>query len=278
MRRGGLVAWLLVTSFVAGACGGEPSTPPAREGPQEPPAISESPYTLDGLLAQGEEVTFKGGFGDTLEGRLFGQGDVGVVLAHGYSPEGGQGDWLPVGPALAERGYAALTFNFTGFCPEDGGLPAGCSGGKEAPTQTWRDIEPAVDFLRGRGAQDVFVVGSSMGGQAALTAAARTDVEIAGVVAMAAPREAPPEFPQNMNLTDEIIQAVDEPKLFVAGEGDGQAAADAEAMHDLASEPKDVVILDSPFHGLELITRAEPNVSTEAMAALLAFLGANGSA
>jgi pimeloyl-ACP methyl ester carboxylesterase len=266
-----VLVFFVAVSLAAAACGSQPTEGPPEPSP-EPQAISESPYSLEALLAEGEEVTFEGGFGDTLEGRLFGQGDVGVVLAHGYSPEGGQADWLPVATALADRGYTALTFNFTGFCPEDGGLPAGCSAGKEASTETWRDIEPAVDFLRSRGAETVFVVGSSMGGQAALHATARTDVEVAGVVAMAAPREAPPEFPQTMNVTDEIIEGIDEPTLFIAGEGDGEAAQDATAMHELAAEPTELAVLDSDAHGLELITRAEPPVSIEAFDLVVGFI------
>lgn len=280
VTRLGLVAALL-GALLVGCSDREPSAAGASPTPERTdtsiPVVETLPnpteQAIKALTADSERVRFKGGKGDVLEGRLFGDGDVGIVLAHGYSPEGGQYDWFPVAAVLAAEGYSALTFNFTGFCPRAHGLGAvGCSGGKENATETWRDIEPAVGFLHDNGVATVFVVGSSMGGLAALNSAARSDLEVAGVVAMGVPREPPPEFPQNRNLTDEIVGAVDEPKLFMAGSTDDDIAVAAEAMFDVASEPKELAILESPAHGSDLIVRAPADISAEAMSLLIGFI------
>lgn len=54
--------------------------------------------------------------GVRIEGRLFGKGDVGVVLAHG-NVEGGQASWFSFPRILSDDGYRVLTVNLRGFCP-----------------------------------------------------------------------------------------------------------------------------------------------------------------
>ena len=63
-----------------------------------------------------EPVTFSTNDGVAIEGRLFGEGDVAVVLAHG-SFDSGQGSWVPYARTLAAEGYRVLTLNLRGYCP-----------------------------------------------------------------------------------------------------------------------------------------------------------------
>lgn len=282
--RSTLVA-LLLTGLLFG-CGTDESPTTRSSQPDASPSSTPLPTisllkapsekSAAELIADSEEVSFTGGKGDQLTGRLYGDGDVGIVLAHGADPEAGQYDWLPVASALASMGYSVLTFNFTGFCPADHGLKSvGCSKGKLAPTETWRDIEPAVDFLREQGPETIFVFGSSMGGMATMHSAARTEVEVSGVVTLGAPDKAPPEFPQTMNLTDDIVEAVDEPKLFMAGSGDDGTPANAENMFKVASEQKKLEILDSSAHGSDLLIRSTPEISEKALSLLVDFVQEN---
>jgi predicted alpha/beta-hydrolase family hydrolase len=272
----GLLAVILVS------CDGPSGTGEPSTEEQEPsiPEIGVLSFPTDDSVADlvegSKEVRFEGGSGDVLEGRLFGDGDVGVVLAHGYNPVAGQYDWFPVASALAAEGYSALTFNFTGFCPAAQGVKAlGCSKGKEEATETWRDIEPAVAFLRDSGVDVVYAIGSSMGGMAVLNSASRTDVDVAGVLTMGSPRKAPPGFPSTMDVTDQIVRGVDQPKFIMAGKRDPGIAGGARAMFKVASQPKEIAILDTPAHGSDMIVRAPAEISTEAMTMLLGFIGGN---
>jgi dienelactone hydrolase len=110
----------------------------------------------------------------------------------------------------------------------------------------WRDVVAAAEALRSRGARRVVVVGASMGGTAALVAASRTELD--GVVTLSAPSTfmgiaAPPE----------VLGAVDEPKLFIAADGDGQAAITAQDFYVRASGAKRVEIVTGSDHGTELL-------------------------
>ena len=91
-----------------------------------------------------ESVRFRGAGGVRLEGRVFGSGDVGVVLGH--MRPGDQSQWLGFAALLADRGYMVLTYDRRGVCP---GGELGCSGGQVSDSG-WEDLAYAVD-LRGYG-------------------------------------------------------------------------------------------------------------------------------
>src|SRR5918999_1501980 len=97
----------------------------------------------------------------------------------------------------------------------------------------WRDVIAAASRLRARGAESIMLVGASMGGTASLIAASRTDVN--GIVTLSAPTTfmglaAPPE----------VLAAIDEPKLFLAAEGDGSASESDMALYEGSSGAKRV--------------------------------------
>lgn len=73
-----------------------------------------------------EPLHIRGDGGVRLEGRLFGSGAVGVVLAH--MGGGDQSQWLEMAGLLATNGYLVLTFNRRGSCP---GGELGCSEGND---------------------------------------------------------------------------------------------------------------------------------------------------
>jgi predicted alpha/beta-hydrolase family hydrolase len=267
--RARLMATVGFALLIATSCDGTPTRrepPPTRStasavtptSEPSPQADAGSPLgpTLEEVLAVSQEIAFRANDGEELEGRLFGEGDIGVVLAHGADVVG-QATWFPFAPVLARRGYGVLTFNFRGFC---GGGAAGCSGFDLSIANNWRDVAAAVDFLRAEGSETVFVIGASMGGIASLTATSMPEVDVAGVVSMASPQWPSRYYgtPPEADITAAVLRRIEEPKLFVAGEDDvmgGVAfAREAESMYGSAKEPKQLALLPSHLHSSALIT------------------------
>lgn len=216
MRRAAVAA--CIAALAATACAGGPETSPP------------------------EVVRFTTEDGVDLAGDLRGEGQTGVVLAHMFPAD--RTSWDDFASLLAGEGFMALNFDFRGY---------GDSEGTKDIAEIWRDILAAVETLRGRGAQRVVVIGASMGGSAALVAAARTQLD--GVVTLSAPSTfmglvAPPE----------VVQAVDEPKLFIAAQGDEQAAATAQAFYTQASGAKRVEIVTGDDHGTDLLGGGQAEV------------------
>ncbi|HEX2032385.1 MAG TPA: alpha/beta fold hydrolase [Actinomycetota bacterium] len=212
MRRA-VAAWSAVV-ILLGACGGAPE-------PEAPP---------------GRVVRFTTDDGVRLTGELRGRGTTGVILSHMFPTD--RASWAAFADVLADEGYLALTFDFRGY---------GDSEGERAIPDIWRDVLAAIEFLRGRGAGRVVLIGASMGGTASLVAAAREDV--AGVVSLSGASTfmgllAPPE----------ALRAITEPKLFVAAEGDGSAAGTAQQFYANSPPPKRVEIVTGDDHGTDLLT------------------------
>ena len=110
-----------------GASGSSGPEPSSSVSPS-PQATSEFPaFTGSEALAMSDPVRFRGAGGVRLEGRVFGSGDVGVVLGH--MRPGDQSQWFGFATLLADRGYLALTYDRRGVCP----------GGR--PRMLWRERE-----------------------------------------------------------------------------------------------------------------------------------------
>lgn len=198
-------------------------------------------------------MTFTATGGAELEGRLFeAEGaTAGVVLAHMQPAD--QTSWFDYAETLADDGYRTLTFNFRGYCP---GGDAGCSSGRTDPSLAWRDVQAAVRFLRSTGVARIGVIGASLGGTAALVAAAQPSSRVGAVATLSAPVSI-----AGLVATPETLVAVTSAKLFVAGNGDATAAADAQSLYDLSVPPKRVEILPSEDHGTDLLEGNQgPNV------------------
>jgi dienelactone hydrolase len=210
-------------------------------------------------------VTFPSAGGVELAGRLFeAEGpSAGVVLAHMRPAD--QRSWYGFADTLADEGYRALTFNFRGYCP---GGEGGCSSGETDVSSLWRDVLAAVRYLRSTGVARIAVIGASMGGTAALVAATQPEARVGPVATLSAPASI-----DGLAVTPETLIAVTSAKLFVAGNGDAAAAADAQAMYDGSVPPKRVEIVPSEDHGTDLLEGNQgPNVRQLLLAWLAAFL------
>jgi dienelactone hydrolase len=247
----------VVALVVLTACGVSASDRPTISGAAatvSPPVSAESRSSGSAARpSQGEggfePITFSTSDGIAIEGRLFGEGEVAVVLAHG-SFESGQESWASYARTLAAEGYLVLTLNLRGYCPGGGG---GCSGGARNPPETWRDVVAAADAVQKRGAARVFLMGASLGARSCLWAASRPNVTVAGVIGVSTPQKAAGSFSPGYDFTPDVVAAIEEPKLLLAGDQDEGIAADAQAMLRWATEPKYLTVLPTAAHGPDLV-------------------------
>jgi pimeloyl-ACP methyl ester carboxylesterase len=235
-------------------------------------------------------VAFPGAGEVRLEGRLFGRGRTGVVLAHGVwiggvegtdSPDQGQVVWFDLAAALADAGHLALTYNLPGHCP---GGPGGCSRppASSSSGDAWRHLIAAVAFMEGRGVERIVLVGADIGAQAVVYAAPRLGARIDGIVTLSAI-----EFGFGYDLTEPLVRRIDGSKLFVSGRDDRlstQSPGTAEHLYAWASEPKQLEMLPTERHGSDLVdhtpvySNTEPEVVQRATDLILSFLDRLGSA
>lgn len=213
---------------------------------------------------RGGELWFRAADGTRLVGHRFGGERPGrrtaVVLAH--MSEGDLCSWLPYARSLAAKGFFVFPFDFRGH---------GSSEGRESHRRSPADVAAAVRAVRSLGARKVVVVGASLGGIAAVTAAPGIRPALAGVVAVSAPRAIAGEL-------DALPAAgrLAVPTLYVAAEGDRSPpydfAADARVLYDVtATSAKRLELVPGALHGTFLVMG-----SAAVRTMLLGFLRAPG--
>jgi predicted alpha/beta-hydrolase family hydrolase len=256
---------LAVILVMAAACGRQAEPPPgtAPEASPSPSPEATSAFTeltTEELVAMSEPVGFRTDDGLRIEGRVFGDGDTGVVLSH--MSGGDQTQWWPLAGTLADEGYLTLTYNRRGSCPEG---DAGCSDDGEE-FSGWRDVVAAVGFLRDEGADGVVIGGASVGASESMYVAEEGLADVDGVVWVAGV-----DFYGDTTLVDGL-SAVREPKLFLAGKDDDDLGELAAEMQRVAPPPKDLVLLDTGEHGTDILSYDPPEVTDAFRRAVLDFL------
>jgi pimeloyl-ACP methyl ester carboxylesterase len=245
-------------------CSGEPSgthTSASLSPTVSPDATSRFPeLSEDELLAMSRPISVRGQDGVRLEGRLFGSGEVGVVLAH-MGASGDQSQWLGLAGVLAERGYRVLTFDRRGSCP---GGDLGCSGGRN-DGGGWRDLAFLVERLREAGARTVVVGGASLGAMESLYALSR-GLDADGLIWVSGV-----DLYQGVPVGDQVDD-VTVPKLFIAGAFDDEPADLQRVFERTAPRPTQVVTLDTGEHGTDILDYAPPPIADEFREEVLEFL------
>ncbi len=200
-----------------------------------------------------QKVTFQSTDGLGISGRIYGDGDTAVVLAHMFPAD--QGSWNQFARELADEGYVVLTFDFRGY---------GDSQGSKEISEIDRDLEGAVDYMRERGAHFFFLIGASMGGTASIKVAARRPVS--GVVGLSAAAEF-----RGLEALEDAGQ-VDVPKLFITSQDDRTARLSVEALDGSSPGESEVLIIDGADHGTDMLKGSEGQRVKEA---ILSFLERN---
>ena len=109
------------------------------------------------------------------------------------------------------------------------------------------DVHAAAAKLRALGARKLVLIGASMGGTAVLSAAADLDPKPTAVVSLSGPASF--DF---MSALD-AVPTLTMPKLFVVGSGDAQFADDARDLYRRAHGPKQLVVVQTADHGVDLL-------------------------
>lgn len=177
--------------------------------------------------------------GLTLQGTIFGEGEVGVILAHMGLGSTDQKSWQPFAKELANLGYTALAFDFRG---------RGVSQGPFISSNLKLDVDAAVALLKDRGVKKVVCIGASMGGTACLRSV--IDNHLDGLVMIASPFSlGTPTYTSPYEL-----EMLTTPSLFITATGDQYSnEIDMKVMAAKVAGPSDLVIYDGVSeHGTDL--------------------------
>lgn len=192
-------------------------------------------------IAQDEfrEVSFETSDGGRVFANLYGTGEHAVVLAHGaaFNKE----SWHPLALRLLKERHRVLAIDFRGY----GKSKAGTEG-----RALDLDVLAAIKFLQDAGAKRVSVLGGSMGGGAAATAAQKTKPgQIDRLILLAA---VPVETPERIQGN----------KLFIVARGD-RLRPRVEQQFATAKEPKKLVILEGDAHAQNIFKTEQADALTK---------------
>jgi pimeloyl-ACP methyl ester carboxylesterase len=260
-----LAGLLLGVTLLIGACGGTGEDKgAARQAPLTPASASTAPPTTAAAISKScmepaeaaRAFRFKTSAGATLAGVVLGDGQTGLVVGHQVGSD--LCEWLPVARVLAGYGYQVLAFDFEGF----GDSEPGSGSGVDVRLTT--DLAAAAEQLRQRGARRVFLVGSSMGGTAVLSAATRVRPSVAGVVSLSGPATF-----QELDAVA-AVSRLRVPVLFIVSAEDQPFADDARAMYKAARIRDKRLVVVSGGHGTSMLQFGDD--AHKAMAALRDFI------
>jgi alpha-beta hydrolase superfamily lysophospholipase len=187
---------------------------------------------LAGPAAAQEHVSFPTSDGGVVFADEYGNGQRGVVLAHGgrFNKE----SWEKQAQALVKVGFHVLAIDFRGYGQSHGPESKGDEDREEY------DVLAAVRYLHDHGAKSVSVVGASFGGAAAADASIdAAPGEIDRLVLLAAWTDRPPEKMKGRKL---FIVARDD------ANSDGSRLPKIRANYEKAAGPKELIILEGSAH------------------------------
>ena len=185
-------------------------------------------------------IRFRAADGVRIAGMFFGRGKTTVVLAH--QSDGTICTWVPFARRLKRLGYQAFAIDLRGH---------GASQRRGRLLED-ADIVAAAKVARARG-KTVILMGASLGGIAALSAAAQL-APAPPVISLSGPAEY-----GGMNATA-AVRAVDFPILLAAASEDSPFAEDAQTLFSAArTTDKQLEMVPGLDHGLQLLSLPPSN-------------------
>ncbi len=189
---------------------------------------------LLGSAAAQKQISFATQDGGLIYADEYGNGNRGVVLAHGGRFN--KGSWEKQARVLEKAGFHVLAIDFRGY-----GQSRGPGQAEPLSAPLHLDVLAAVHYLRKAGAATVSVVGGSMGGGAAADAVVEAEPgEIDRLVGLGSTAGSlPPE-------------KIKRRKLFIVtrddANDDGPRLPRIQRLYEKIPEPKRLLILDGSAH------------------------------
>ena len=228
-------------------------------GPDDPgldtaSTVNPSTGTTTAGPEAGRRVSFSSSDGVALTGTLFGTGTTGVVLSN--MGDNDPARWERFAPVLSRQGYLVLTYTFRD--------PARSTG--EVGTDTEADLGGAIAYLRAQGADDIVLVGASLGGMATASMIGTDGVRAAIVLS------SPVKVPGADYAVDrQVLAANTVPILYVAADNDPVVpVADTRRLFELTAGPREWQRYPERAHGCELLDGASAGAVTARITGFLA--------
>ena len=157
----------LVFSLLVQGCTNEPAKAPEQN--------TETSQDASETITESSVITKQARFitedSEEISGLVYGQGDIGIVLAHMRGR--GKSFWIYLAANARDSGYVVLAFDFRGYGDSTG----------EKDKRMDRDLEAAVRYMFFvENVREVVIIGASMGGTAAITIA--DEYNVAAVAAI----------------------------------------------------------------------------------------------
>ena len=215
----------LILIFLLAAC----------DAPASPTAVPVLPTSSP--IPNPQTITFTTPDGATIEGTLYGSGDIAVIFSVMGNCKRG---WEDMAELVAQNGITALTYQWRG-CKNSGSID-------EVEIQKFvDDLRGAIAFMREQGAKKIILVGASLGGCASAKLAVESNAN--GLIVIASP----PEIPQWGFAVEAADINTNIPKLFITAENDDTVPASAtRELFVLAAEPKEWQTYPGTAHGTDL--------------------------
>lgn len=226
--------------------------PPAGEKrkPKPKPAVPSVAQRCGAAGAGATSFRFRSSDGVNLVGGTLGTGTVGVVFANALS--GDLCQWLPLARRFVGEGYRVLVFDF-----RDTGLSDFARG--DAQGRADLDLLAAIAKLRALGAQEVAVVGGSLGAIAAIIAGA-ADPTLSAVVAVSGSTSTQLAGRKWGKLVPEAVAPnLHVPLLVIVGRDDVGPYAGSTQLYEAAPvADKQLVVVPTSLHAQELFHPSAP--------------------
>jgi pimeloyl-ACP methyl ester carboxylesterase len=211
---------------------------------------------LAGVASAQEHVSLAARDGAIVYADVYGQGNRGVVLAHGgrFNKE----SWAKQAGELAHAGFRVVAIDFRGY-----GRSKGPGHADIYTAPLYLDVLAAVAYLRNSGSAPVSLVGASFGGGAAAEATVHAKAgDIDRLVLLAAE---PETLPEKLTVRKLFIVARDD------ANGAGPRLPRIRAYYDKSPQPKELIIFDGSAHAQFLF---ETDQGPRVMQEILRFLSA----
>lgn len=193
------------------------------------------------------EISFPTSDGGEIHAHLYGSGSHTVVLAHGkvFDKE----SWRSLAEKLTDQGLKVLALDFRGY---------GQSTAGSEPGRLDLDVLGAVAFMESKDADEISLIGASMGGWAVGNAATQSEPRRLHKVILLAP--APIDTPEDMQA-DEFV--------YIASTGEGGIDR-IRSQFTRAPEPKRLELLPGSAHAQHIFKTDQAEALAELILEALA--------